>query len=94
VRDEVSFASLVRLVTASNEVDANPAAATQVVEGGGHAREQHGLYESGSVGDHYLEVLGAVEHRCGNRPTFWRDRPVANEDTVEPAVIVGSGNCF
>jgi hypothetical protein len=94
VRDKVSFAPLVRLISAGNEVDANPAAAGEVVEGRGHAREQHGLYESGSMRDHHLEVLGAVQHRRGDRPTFWSDRSVTNEYSVESSVIVRSRDRF
>ena len=90
VRDEVALSALVGLVAAGDEVDAYPTASREVIERGRAAGHEDGLGEAGSVRDHHLEVLGAVQHRRGDGPSLGRDRPVADEHSIEAAIVVGA----
>jgi hypothetical protein len=57
---EVTFAVLVRFVATCDEVNANPSAARQVIQSGGHSSEHNWLNKTGSMGDHDLEPFRSV----------------------------------
>ena len=89
---EISLASLIGLVAAGDEVNGDSSATGEVIQGGGHPSQEHRLYESRTMGDQYLQMVGLVEHGGGNRPDLLVHRSVAHEDTVKTGLLMGAGD--